>query len=168
MAKMQSYHADTGALVIQDDGGSSTYVDTANVVAVLKDVDVNGEFELSSLYGMDSIKRQKIARTKLTVSVRARFARWNGELLGQIAGTETADKDAQGNTSVGRTRISVADTNTPNLFNMLVTLTEGTDTFACWITNIAFKNLPMKLPEGEWVEMDLEGEAADIFYDRAS
>jgi hypothetical protein len=168
MSTLQSYHADTAVLVLKDDAAGTTFIDTAANVIVLKEVDFQGDFELIPLYGMDSIVRQDIVQTKLSVTVRARFAKFDGQILGHIAQTENDGKDIDGAVAAGRTQIVVKDTNTPNLFDIWATVSNGSDSAKAKVTNVAFKNLPFKLPEGEWVELDLEGEGDLIYFEVAT
>ncbi|WP_457556321.1 hypothetical protein [Candidatus Pyrohabitans sp.] len=168
MPTRQSYFADTAVLVLKDNSGTKTYIDSSSAAIVAKGVEINGEFELVPLYGQDSIVRADIARKNFKVTVRIRYAKFTGELLGAIAGTETADTDIDGNAATGRTQISVTDSNTVPLFDLWATVSNGSDTFKAKVTNIAFSNLPFNLPEGEWIQLDLQGEGDLIYFERAS
>ena len=152
------FFADT--MTVNIIGGNTTYT-----VGTLKNTELNAKWDLKPLYGIGSIKRQAIAKKDLVVDVRCKYAKFDGQLIGAIMGNNTtADQDASGGASSGRTRYQITDTTTVQTFTLQGTVTakNGSTTFDAYVTEVAFEGIPIVWPEGEWQNFDLVGQGDDL------
>ena len=154
-----SFFADTLSVTFAVAGGSP-----ALTVGVLKGVEIIAEWEHVELYGQDSIFREDVARKNVAVSVKASFAKFHPNVIGKILGTETADKDIDGETSSGDTQATITDSNTVPLFDLQGDLTgKNAEVYKGKVTNVYFENAPFTAPDGEYVQVDLTGKGDKMY-----
>ena len=164
MATADSYHGKECTIKIMDDDEAITYYTNASTPINAKGLDIKADFDIDELFSQDSITRRDVVRTAVHCTVSVGFIKQDGVLMAAILGTATADKDVDGSVDAGRTRGSINDTPTANLFNVWGTLTSGSNTIMAKITNVMFTNAPvMVAPEDGWVEVNLEGSGDVIF-----
>lgn len=164
MATADSYHGKECTIVIKDDAEGTTYYDNTSTPINAKGLEITADFDVDELFSQDSITRRDVVRTAVHCTVRVSYIKQDGVLIKDILGTGTADKDIDGGADAGRTRGSINDTPTANLFNVWGTLTSGSNTIHAKITNVLFTSVPiMVAPEDGWVQVDLEGSGDVVF-----
>lgn len=127
-------------------------------VGILKGVEIKVEWEHVELYGQETVFREDVARKNAKVSVNAKFAKFHPNVIGKILGTETADKDVDGEAESGTTQASITDSNTVPLFDIWGTVTgKNAETYDVKVTNIYWEGAPWTAPDGEYSQVDLTG-----------
>uniref|UniRef100_A0A6H2A310 Tail protein n=1 Tax=viral metagenome TaxID=1070528 RepID=A0A6H2A310_9ZZZZ len=127
-------------------------------VGILKGVEIRAEWEHIELHGQETVFMEDVARRKVRVSVKAKFAKFHPNVFGKILGTETADTDIDGAAKVGYTRATITDSNVEPLFTLQGTLVgKNLETYIGKVTNVYWENAPFLAPEGEYPTPDLSG-----------
>lgn len=150
------YFANKGTLTITGAGGATP---TDQVIAIVKDVEINWQVETVPLYGWGSIKRQGMARHSLKVDVKVGYMKFAPDASGASPWWAFyVISPSDGNTSSG-----TEDTNTVKYFDIAANFTgENGDTFTGTVKNVAFNNFPMRASEAQWIKVDMSGQGDDI------
>jgi hypothetical protein len=153
-----TYFANKGVLTVTGAGGATP---TDQVIAIVKDVEINWSAEHVPLYGWGSIKRQAMARHSMKVDVKIGYMKFAPDASGASpwwAFYVISPSDAD--TSTG-----TEDTNSVKYFDITADFTgENGDTLSGKVTNVAFSNFPMKASEATWIKVDMDGQGDDIIW----
>jgi hypothetical protein len=154
-----TYFANKGVLTISGAGGATP---TDQVIAIVKDVEINWSAEHVPLYGWGSIKRQAMARHSMKVDVKVGYCKFAPDASGASPWWAFyVISPSDGDTSAG-----TEDTNSVMYFDIEAKFTgENGDTFTGTVKNVAFNNFPMKASEAQWIKVDMDGQGDDIVWD---
>jgi hypothetical protein len=134
---------------------------TIQTIAVLKGVEINTNFEHVELYGMGSIVRQDVAKHSAKVEVKIRFAKFDPTVASSTYFPYWVLNPSATTTPSG----AIEDTNTEKLFTVVATGNgTGATIMKATVTNVYFENVPMALPENDFVVMDLTGYGSAVTY----
>lgn len=148
-----TYFANKGTLTISCSGATTTF-------AVVKDVEVTVSADHVPLYGWGSIKRVAVARHSAKVSVKIGAAKF-----GLNTGSGPSLPFWIVSPSAGAVTSSMEDTNTVRLFTLTWKFVgEDAGTVQAVVSNVYFPNFPLKATEGQWMQLNLDGEGSDIAF----
>jgi hypothetical protein len=140
----------SNAGVLTATGGTGT-LNTA--FSAIQNVKIEPRFEIAKAYGWGSILRLGAAQYNFEVDVSIEWIKWDPTTTCWIGNYFL-------NTAGGGT---VADTNTPVAFSVVVTYTNSAGTImTLTVSNVVFKNMPIDAKMGEWVRVNLEGSGSTI------
>jgi hypothetical protein len=123
-------------------------------LAVVKGVEINVTFEHVELYGMSSIARADVAKHTAKVEVSIKFAKFDPTLTSSIFFGHYI-LDPAGTTSPTGT---VVDSNVEKYFEVTTNwLGTGGRKMQAVVHNVYFENLPMPMPEHDFVVLDFKG-----------
>jgi hypothetical protein len=152
-----TFFANKGTITVL--GTSST--PTVITLAVVKDVEITTSFEHVPLYGWGSIKRQAVAKHSAKVSVKVGFMKFSPAVA---TGTGSPWFPFWINRPSDGTG-TLEDTNTVKLFTVTANfINESGENLLATISNVYFPNFPLKMSEGQWMRVDLDGEGNDITF----
>ncbi|OYT64186.1 hypothetical protein B6U67_00860 [Methanosarcinales archaeon ex4484_138] len=145
------YFGETLTVSIQDDAATPN----SYTVGVIQDVTITAAWDLKTLYGAGSIKRQGAARTNFKVDVEAKYGEFDGSLILAIMG-EDGTPASSGN--------GITDSPYPEYFTIegTVTATDGTNTYKVTVEDVVFHNLAWNFTPEEFIVEDIKGEGADV------
>jgi hypothetical protein len=131
-------------------GASAT--PASQTLAVLKGVEINVTFEHVELYGMGSILRQDVNKHTAKVEVSIKFAKFDNTLA-NFWPLYILDSTASG-APAG----TITDSNVEKLWTITAVWT-GTNAqkMTAVVSNVYFENLPIPMPENDYVVLDLKG-----------
>lgn len=153
-----SFFANVGTLTVTPVGVTGA---TATTVAVIKDIEVDFSAEHVGLWGWGTTKRVAVARHTVKIPVKVGFASFNPDV--------TTTKwwawyilHPLGTSTMG----DVSTTNTVQLFTIVANWTgsDGSTILKGTVSEVYFKNLPIKATEGQWMKVDLQGEGSTVSY----
>jgi len=153
-----AWFADTAELTITDYAGANPVP-----VAILQDVEFSLEFEHVELYGMESIKRQAVAKHSAKIPITAKFGAWDPTkdyiMWGCMMGTNTQTATITIDDSSARRNQEALYTLTATIRNW-----SGSATLTATVTGVYFTGVPFKLSQHEFIMRDLKGTGSDVQY----
>jgi hypothetical protein len=152
----KAWFADSAQLVITSTTGASPVP-----VAILQETEFTPSFEHVELYGMESIKRQAVAKHSMKVAVTAKFGAWDPSadyIMWSILNGAFTTSATTGVNDSGANR------NQEALFNVMATVTswDGVSKITLTATNVYFTEVPFKLTQHEFIIRDFKGTASDL------
>jgi len=162
-AGASEYFANYGVLTMLPTGGSWT----AQTVAVVKDISVGFSAEHVGLWGFGDPHRQAVARHTFKIPVKCKFAKFNptvntsgasGFWAFGILSPFGASSGGGGGTSTN---------NAVQLFTVTAefySIDGSGPNLLATVSNVYFKNFDLKASEGQWIQIDLDGEGSDVTY----
>jgi hypothetical protein len=142
-------------------GTSSSANPSVQTIAVLKGVEITVNFEHVELYGMGSIVRQDVAKHSAKVEVKIRFAKFDPTVASSTYFPYWILNPTGTTTPSG----VIEDTNAEKLFTVVATVTgTGGLVMKATITSVYFENVPMALPENDFVVMDFVGYGSAVTF----
>ena len=147
------YFGNRMALVVND--GSD------HTMAALHGAEFTVSAEHIEAYSMDSIERDDVARVKVKVDVKVKYAKfdpvvaswWQMGILSGTAGTMTG---------------ATVDTNSVALFDIEGLLKDGAATdytdLKAVVSDVYFPSMPLVISENQWVQMDLSGVGKSVTF----
>ena len=146
------YFGNRMALVVNDG--------TDHTIAALHGAEFTVSAEHIEAYSMDSIERDDVARVKVKVDVKVKYAKfdpvvaswWQMKILRGKAGTPDGSAD---------------DSNDVALFKIVGTLSDATaggTKLVATVDGVYFPSLPLVISENQWVQMDLSGVGTKITF----
>ena len=150
MATPDTFFGNRGTIAV---AGVTTYPST-QTLAVVKGVELNVTFEHVELYGMSSILRQDAAKHTAKVEVSIKFAKFDPTLASAMFPMYILDAANTTGTVSG----TITDTNVVKLFTVTAVWT-GTagQIMRAVVSNVYFENMPLPMPEHDFVVLDLKG-----------
>lgn len=124
-------------------------------VGALRNVKMTPQNEVTDIYGLGSILREKAVRHTFSVDVGVEFAMWDSSaddiLEGFIAGSTSGDG-------------STADNNTVGLFTIIATIKshDGSNTMTMTASSVYFSNISVEVRENEWISRNLTGKGKTL------
>ena len=154
----KSWFADSASLTVTSTADASPVP-----FAVLQEVEFTPSFEHVELYGMESVKRQAVAKHSMKVSVSAKFGAWDPSqdyLMWSILNGAFTTSATTG------VNDSSANRNQEALFNVTATVksTDGASTVTVKASNVYFTEVPFKLTQHEFIIRDFKGTASDVTF----
>jgi hypothetical protein len=145
-----TYFGNRGSITV---AGVSTYPGM-QTLAVVKGVEINVTFEHVELYGMSSILRQDVAKHSAKVEVSIKYAKFDPTLATPAFFFYILDAANTSGTFSG----TITDTNTEKLFTVTANwVGTGGRKMQAIVSNVYFENLPIPMPEHDYVVIDLKG-----------
>jgi hypothetical protein len=155
----ETFFANRAVLTIV--GTSSSANPSVQTIAVLKGVEITVNFEHVELYGMGSIVRQDVAKHSARVEVKIRFAKFDPTVASSTYFPYWILNPTGTTTPSG----VIEDTNAEKLFTVVATVTgTGGLVMKATITSVYFENVPMALPENDFVVMDFVGYGSAVTF----
>jgi hypothetical protein len=150
MGAPDTFFGNRGTIAV---AGVTTYPAT-QTLAVVKGVELNVTFEHVELYGMSSIIRQDAAKHTAKVEVSIKYAKFDPTLASAAFPFYILDATDVDGTVTG----TIVDTNIVKLFTVTAVWT-GTagKIMRAVVSNVYFENMPLPMPEHDFVVLDLKG-----------
>ena len=133
----------------------------STTIAALHGVEITTSAEHIEAYSMDSVFRDDVARVKMKVDVKVKYAKfdptvttwWQMGILSGTAGTMTG---------------ATVDTNSVALFDIEGLLKDGAATdytdLKAVVSDVYFPSMPLVISENQWVQMDLSGVGKSVTF----
>lgn len=149
------YPVKGATLQIKDNGTTVT-------LAVSQAGEISLDFSVSEARGLESIKRANEVIDNVTIRVRLGNLSWDGQVIGFVMGTSSANKDVDGALKTGYTMYKIASSGftTPKL-TIYGTFTDGTNEFAFKATNFVPDILAFPWGAEGFLPRNLSGTARD-------
>ena len=145
------FFGDSMTLTVETAGDSN-----AVPVGVLQNVEITVQADHTELYGADTILREDVKKSNLSVTVNAGVASIDYDAFHQqwLSGSDTSTDASQ----------TPTDTNDVALFDITGTITDTSGTTKqAQVTDVYFEELPVYSAEqGEYIEWDLSGTGKTI------
>lgn len=138
---------------------------TLVTVGAIKNVKFTPKFEIAELRGMESIKRQCVAKYNFEVDVSFEYGMWDTAadvvLWGMLQGGNVA-----GSTGVGTLDDTANYRNKVATFNIVATIFDTTNaaTLTATVYNVYFTEIPFELRENEYITRNMTGKGAAIAF----
>lgn len=155
----KAWFADSAVLTVYATSGANPIP-----VAILQECEFTPSFEHVELYGMESIKRQAVAKHSMKVTVSAKFGAWDPTkdyMMWSILNGNFTTTSTTGVNDGGTYR------NKEALFMIQAVVTESTDAaskLTITATDVYFTELPFKLTQHEFIIRDFKGTASDVTF----
>lgn len=160
LSKVSSYNSGTDTITLEYayDGtagsGKALYVGELTTVAVLKGLEVTVNYEIETLYGLDSTVRQDEAKHTTDIEVKVNFAKfdsnpsndWVMDILNPSGGDGT-----------------VSDTFDMYIPTLILVVKDSTAQYQeILLKDTYFESVPMPASENDFITRELTGHASDI------
>jgi hypothetical protein len=157
LVKESTFFANKGTITVAGASGSPSVV----TLAVVKDVEIVMSAEHVPLYGWGSVKRVAVAKHSAKVSVKIGFAKFSPAVSGSGASPWFPFWILNATAGTG----TLSDSNTVKTFTVTANfISEDGENLLATIANVYFPNFPLKMTEGTWMRVDLDGEGSDITF----
>ena len=153
-----AWFADSAQLIITDTASGN-----AVPVAILQECEFTPSFEHVELYGMESVKRQAVAKHSMKVNVTAKFGAWDPAkdylMWSVLNGNFTTTSTTGVNDGSGYRNQEALFIITATVRNWL-----NTATLTITATGVYFTEIPFKLSQHEFIIRDFKGTASDVSF----
>ena len=142
-----AYEGTTGA-------AKSLYKGTLTTISVMKGVEVTSNWEIETLYGLDSLERQDEAKHSIDTEIKISYAKFDPDPSADWVMSIIKPAGGDG---------TVSDTYDLYVPYMVITV-EDTDAAVTEmiLSEVYFEGLPMPMSENDFVVRELTGHAKDI------
>ncbi|MHC1572284.1 MAG: hypothetical protein ACXQTL_06005 [Methanosarcinales archaeon] len=156
MADLVKYHGVAATISIKSSSG------TLYDVGVTQSFEFSPSFEISELWGQNSILRQDVVRYQAGADVSISYAAFDGDVLGKILGSSSTGEDVDGNAQAGRLHHSIADDEEVELFEIRGTVSRGGNYFRFKAEDVVFPGFTLSIPRDDFVMPSLSGRAKNF------
>lgn len=131
-------------------------------VAVLKGIEITANWETETLYGMDSIFRVDEAKHTVDVEVKITSAQFDPNMA---AGFSTIYGESFNGTE-GTTALTIADTNSVAVFDVVATIrgTGQTTSTTITVSDVYFEAFPFPMSENDFITFELTGHGKTLTF----